>query len=167
MRAIYALSFGFLAPLLFAACTGPAGEACGLEGGLPTTDEVGSGQLLALKDGADFDVTGSWKRPPGGSLTGGSLDIIIEHDGEGAETADLIDNETFPICVPIGARAEDSGQANYVDGGFVSDDSHGGMLAILGTEGGEILGRFSFSLANPAGTEMSFESGIFRVPERQ
>jgi hypothetical protein len=60
--------------------------------------------------------------------------------------ADLIEAAAFPICVPIGDRSETSGSANLVGGGFVSDATHTGGVAILGREGDTLLGRFAFDL---------------------
>lgn len=165
------LTFGLALPALVLSlsatgCAGPAGDVCELSGELPTTDEVGAGRVVADQDGSAFAADGTWKRPPGGSLAAGSLDIIIENDENGDATADLIDAATFPICVQIGARGESSGQANLVSGGYVSDASHGGTLAILGEEDGNLIGRFSFELATPGGDTTVFSDGMFRVPER-
>lgn len=158
-------SICFSVVALAAGCTG-GGDACGFEGGTPTTDDIGSGQVSADRDGSPFTATGTWRPPPGGSFTAGNLDVIMENDEEGNATADLISEGTFPICVPIGARAEDSGQANLVEGGYVSDESNGGMFAILAEEDGEIVGRFEFTLANTSGETTTFSEGIFRVPQR-
>jgi hypothetical protein len=147
-------------------CTGPAGDACGLSGEVPTTDEIGSGQVAADQDGSPFTAAGTWRPPPGGSFTAGNLDVIMEKDEDGNDTADLIAEGTFPICVTIGERSETSGQANLVQGGFVSDGSNGGNFAILAEEDGEIVGRFAFTLANTSGETTTFSDGLFRVPQR-
>jgi hypothetical protein len=149
-----------------AGCTGPAGDACGLSGAVPSTDEIASGQVSADRDGSAFTASGTWRPPPGGSFTAGNLDVIMENDEEGNDTADLITEGTFPICVTIGDRSETSGQANLVEGGYVSDGSNGGTFAILAEEDGEIVGRFAFTLANTSGDTTTFSEGLFRVPQR-
>jgi hypothetical protein len=100
------------------------------------------------------------------SVVVGALSMVIQNDETGSVVDDLIATGAFPICVPQGARSETSGQANFVDGGFVSDASHDGGLAILGKEGDLLLGRFAFTLANPAGETMTFADGVFRLPQR-
>jgi hypothetical protein len=62
-------------------------------------------------------------------------------------------------------RGEDSGQANLVEGGFVTDATHTGGVAILGKEGDNLIGRFSFELVSGDG-ELSFDDGVFNVPQR-
>ena len=132
----------------------------------PTTDEVADGRGKATRDGAAFDEEGSWAPAPSSSVVVGALSMVIQNDETGSVVDDLIATGAFPICVPQGARSETSGQANFVDGGFVSDASHDGGLAILGKEGDLLLGRFAFTLANPAGETMTFADGVFRLPQR-
>ena len=57
------------------------------------------------------------------------------------------------------------GQANLVDGGFVTDATHTGGVAILGKDGDTLIGRFSFDLVSGAG-QLSFTDGAFRLPQR-
>ena len=140
-------------------------EFCQQLGGTPTADEIASGRVTATQDGSSFNETGSWS-PTSGSLTGGLLDIIIQKDDSGERTADRVDAGDFPICITIGERSDTVGQANLVEGGYVSDSSHTGSLAIYAEEDGEIVGRFSFTLANTSGDTTVFEEGLFRVSER-
>lgn len=156
------------APLAFATGCPPAtGEVCGLSSTPPTSDDVADGHGKATRsDGEGFDVTGTWAPSPASSVDLGTLSMIMQFDETGSVVDDLIADGAFPICVPQGARSETSGQANLVEGGFVTDESHDGGLAILGKEGDVLLGRFAFTLVDQAGTALSFSDGVFRVPQR-
>lgn len=153
-------------PLLSFACAGGGEEPfCELPGELPTVDDVEDGKGAASRDGASWSETASWSATTA-TVTIGLLDIIVDKDEEGASVRGLFEDGTYPICVRIGERSESVGQANYVEGGFVSDGSHEGSISLLANEDGILVGRFSFSLANPGGTEMTFEDGVFRATER-
>lgn len=161
-RAFVAVAIGSL----LAACPGPPAELCGQSTVLPSDDDVADGRGHATRsDGVDFDEPGTWSAQSL-SVTIGTLDMILTNDEGGDDVATLIEAGAFPICIPIGARSEQSGSANLVDGGFVSAADHTGGVAILGRDGDTLLGRFSFDLANPAGTELTFSDGAFRVPQR-
>ena len=149
------------------ACTGgdEYENFCEQTGGTPSSDEIASGRVTATQDGSTFDEAGTWSATSG-SLTGGLLDIIIQQDDSGERTADRIASGDFPICIMVGERSETSGQANLVQGGFVSNASNTGSLAIYAEENDEIVGRFSFSLENTSGEKTVFEDGLFRVGER-
>ena len=90
--------------------------------------------------------------------------VLVAHSAE--RMFDLIEAAAFPICVPVGARSETSGAANLVGGGFVSDATHTGGVALLAKDGDTLLGRFAFDLANPAGDTLTFSDGAFRLPAR-
>jgi hypothetical protein len=151
---------------LLVACPGPPAESCSQSTVLPTDDDVADGRGTATRsDGVAFDEAGSWN-PTTLSVTIGTLDMTVPNDETGDLVADLIGAGAFPICIPIGARSEQTGSANLVDGGFVSDANHTGGVAILGRDGNTLLGRFSFDLATPSGTELTFSDGAFRLPQR-
>jgi hypothetical protein len=95
-----------------------------------------------------------------------SLDMIIANDETGGIVDDLIADGAFPICVPQEARSETAGSANLVDGGFVTDATHKGGVAILAKEGDLLVGRFGFDLIAGDGTTLTFSEGAFRVPQR-
>jgi hypothetical protein len=150
---------------LCSACPNQPSESCGQPTTLPTDDDVADGRGTATRsDGEAFDEAGTWNAQSL-SITIGTLDMIVTDDEVGDDVADLIEAAAFPICIPIGERSETSGSANLVDGGFVSDASHTGGVAILGKDGDTLLGRFSFDLAAGA-TTLSFSDGAFRVPQR-
>jgi hypothetical protein len=134
----------------------------------PTADDVVDGRGKATRsDGAEFDEAGSWAPAPASSVDLGTLSMIIQYDETGSVVDDLIADGAFPICVPQGERSDTSGQANLVDGGFVTDATHDGGLAILGKEGDVLLGRFGFTLVDQGGTTLTFSEGVFRVPQRE
>jgi hypothetical protein len=152
---------------LSAGCPPAAGEVCGLSSTPPTADDVADGRGKATRsDGAAFDESGSWAPAPASSVDLGTLSMIMQFDETGSVVDDLIADGAFPICVPQGARSEKSGQANLVEGGFVTDAAHDGGLAILGKEGDTLLGRFAFTLVDQSGASLTFSDGVFRVPQR-
>jgi hypothetical protein len=151
-----------------AGCAPPAGNTCGLSPTPPTADDVADGRGTATRDdGVAFDEAGTWAPAPSSSIAIGTLAMIIQFDETGSDVDDLIASGAFPICVPQGARSETSGQANLVDGGFVTDADHDGGVTLLGKDGDLLLGRFAFTLANPAGETVTFSDGVFRLPQRQ
>jgi hypothetical protein len=157
-----------LTALICSACTADSDmgdEFCELSSSTPTATEIEEGLVTATQDGSAFEGEGSWSATTG-SLTGGLLDIIIQNDESGERTADKVSAGDFPICVQIGDRSDNVGQANLVSGGFVSDADNTGSLSILAQEGDYIVGRFSFSLADTSGETTVFEDGLFRVAER-
>ena len=144
------------------ACDGGDAEACGLSTAVP---EVADGRVTATVDGAAFDESGSYS-PTTGSFTAGLLDIIISKDENGDDTMALIADESFPICIQLGERSDTSGNANFVEGGFVTDADHTGSLVIAAVADEMIVGRFELTLGNSAGETKTFEDGAFKIPER-
>ncbi|MBM4282248.1 MAG: hypothetical protein FJ137_16335 [Deltaproteobacteria bacterium] len=150
-----------------AGCTPPAGQVCGLSVAPPAPDEVNDGRGTAVRsDGVPFDVEGDWAPAPSSSLVLGTLTMGMQFDETGTAVDDLIADGAFPICVPQGERGDKSGAANLLDGGFVTDATRNGGLAILGKEADLLLGRFAFTLIDPSGVELTFSDGAFRVPQR-
>ncbi len=148
-------------------CAPPSGPVCGLSAVPPTVEEVADGRGMAVRsDGEAFDVEGSWAPAPSSSVDLGTLSMIMQFDETGSAVDDLIADGAFPICVPQGERGAESGAANLVDGGFVTNATHDGGLALLGKDGDLLLGRFAFTLVDPSGTELTFSEGAFRVPQR-
>jgi len=166
MRIFQASLFALMSVLSLAACDGAPGDFCGASDVVPTADEVGEGRGTATHDGAAFESEGSWGAGPSASIDLGVLSMTIVNDETGAQTEDLISRGAFPICILLGERSEDTGAANYIQGGFVTDNDTGGMLSILGIEGSNILGRFNVDLENGSGETMTFEDGVFNVPQR-
>jgi hypothetical protein len=158
-----------LASLLLAlgtgCATGGVEDFCDLPGDVPTTDDVGDGRGTAQKDGASFDEAGTYSTGSM-SVTLGLLDMTVDRTEDGDSVRTLFEEESFPICVKVRDRSETSGQVNFVEGGFVTDAEHTGSVSMLSLEDGILTGRFSFTLANTAGTEMVFEDGVFRVGAR-
>lgn len=161
--ALASCAFGLIA---LVGCDGAAENVCGMSGALPTEDEVAAGQGNGLRDGESFTEEGSWGPGPSSSVDVGVLSMIIVNDESGSETEELITRGAFPICIQLGERSEDSGSANYVLGGFITDDSTGGSLSILGIEGNNLLGRFEVDLKNGAGETLSITDGAFNLPGR-
>lgn len=154
--------------LLVAVACGPGdpSDVCGQSGVIPTPDEAPNGFATATLDGQRWREAGSWAAGPNASLDLGTLSMIIAADETGTATSDLVARRAFPICVPLGARSETSGNVSF-DGSYVSDESHTGGLAILGEEDGFLAGRFAVDLQSPSsGNEVSFEEGAFRVERR-
>lgn len=147
-----------------AGCPGAPTEICGQSTELPDIEE-GFGKATR-SDGVAFEEEGTWAAAPSSSVVIGVLTMIIANDDEGLVVDDLISDGAFPICVPQAARSETAGAANFVDGGFVTDDTNKGGLAILGKDGDVLIGRFSFDMAAPGGDTLSFDDGVFRLPQR-
>ncbi len=146
-------------------------EFCGLSSALPEETEVSDGNVTAdftTSDGSEepFIQRGTWGPGPSGSIEAGLLSIIIARDESGTEVGDLVERGAFPICIPLRDRSETSGLANYVEGGFVTNDTATGNLSILGREGDSIVGRFEALLENSQGQDLAFTDGAFRVPQR-
>ncbi len=137
-----------------------------MSGAEVTTDDVADGNLSAMRDGSTWLEPGSY-RLENLDLTAGTLSIRAGVDENGDDTASLIADAAFPICVQIGERSETVGAANLVDGSFVSGPDHTGMVSLLGrTDDGILFGRLQFDLATPQGDETSFTDGVFRLGER-
>ena len=163
MRA-FLLPFLVLVVVTLPGCKEEVEEICDLPTALPDVDD---GKATADRsDGEAFSVEASWKPGDGGSLTLGVLDIIIENEESGSDTADIIEDGAFPICVRLGERGEKKGSANYIDGGYVTNAEHTGSVALLGNEDDLLVGRFQIDLANPAGDELSFSDGVFSASLR-
>lgn len=163
-----ALATVCLAAVALVGC-GPSDPAdvCGLSGVLPTSDEVENGFGAAVRDGQPFKEAGTWGAAPLGSIDIGTLSLAIPFDETGTEVTDLIARRAFPICVRLGERSDTVGAANLVEGGYVTDAQHTGAVAILGEEGGFLVGRFVIDLVSESeGAETSFEDGVFRLERR-
>lgn len=157
-----------LLPLTLAAC-GPSDpvDVCGLSGVAPSADDVSNGFGAASRDGQAFREAGSWGAAPRASIDIGTLSLAVPFDETGTDVSDLIARRAFPICVRLGERSETVGAGNLVDGGYVTDSQRTGAVAILGEEGGFLLGRFELDLYSPSrGDETSFRDGVFRLERR-
>lgn len=155
-----------LSAAALAACTPPAATVCdGLDGTLPTTAEVAQGKVVATRGTDAFSESGSWSVGPNASLNGGLLSMIIARAEGGEDTSDLIDQGAFPICIQLGARDAQTGQASLAGSDHVTNDTHGGTLAILGRDGTTIIGRFAVDLVGGDGSVESFTDGAFRVDQ--
>lgn len=141
-------------------------DVCGLSGVKPETDEVLDGFASAQRDGEAWQEAGTWSPGPNAALNLGLLILTVAADETGTETTDLVARRAFPICIPLGLRSETSGNASF-DGRFLTDASHGGSVAILGEQGGHLLGRFELELKDNNGTDTTaFTEGAFRVPRQ-
>lgn len=151
---------------------GPDGEEfCGLSAALPEESEVSDGNLRAdftTAEGSeeDFNERGTWGPGPSASIEAGFLSLIVARDDTGSDVTELIERGAFPICIPLRDRSDTSGQANYVEGGFVTNNNATGNLSILERDGNNIVGRFEALLENTQGEALSFTSGAFNVPQR-
>jgi len=151
------------AVLSFTACDGGAPLGfCDQPEGIPTEDVLPRGQGMATKDGEAWQSQASWSTTSY-SVSVGTLDMIVTRDEDGVSVRDLVGAGTFPICVRVGERDERTGQANLVDGGYVSDANHKGSVVLLAKENNYLVGRFSFTLANTSGDTVEFEEGMFRA----
>jgi hypothetical protein len=141
------------------ACQEDVTAICGLSTEAPDVQE---GRGSADRDDGDpFDEAADWKPGSGGSLTIGVLDFIIEKEESGSDTENLVEDGAFPICVRLGERGDKTGAANYIDGGYVTNASHTGAVAILSNDSDLLVGRFEVELANPGGDELAFTNGVF------
>jgi len=132
---------------------------------LPTLAEIGSAQVSWTEAGIAETNTGSWSDGSNGDITFGTISMVIAKAQNGDETAELITASSFPICIPLGERSEQSGNATD-SGTFVTDAAHTGMVAILGKENDEIIGRFQLVMGNASGETRDLQEGLFRVPQR-
>lgn len=163
------LRFTLLLPLVGLAACGPTDPAdvCGLSGVPPTADDVQNGFGEALRDGAPFKEAGTWGAAPLASIDIGTLSLAVPFDETGTEVTDLIARRAFPICARLGDRSDTVGAGNLVEGGYVTDASHTGAVAILGEDGGFLTGRFVVDLISSSeGAETSFTDGVFRLERR-
>ena len=69
------------------------------------------------------------------------------------------------FCVSLGQRGVQGGTANFVDGGFVSDDTHTRLINVFGREGDILLGRFAVTLRSASET-VQLSDGAFRATKR-
>ena len=151
-----------------AACAPGPATVCNLSTTPPTVQEAPAGRFLAKRSGASsdpFNEAGAWTPGASTSIDAGLLSIIIAQEQTGTRTEDLIANGAFPICVPLADRSNNSGQGNFVDGGFVTSAAHTGGVAILGVDNGNLVGRFSAEMANNQGQTLTFSDGVFRLPQ--
>ena len=156
-------AFASVVAVSLAGCPGPVEQICGQSTELPDVAD-GFGEATR-SDGETFREAGTWGPAPSSTIVIGVLTMIIANDETGVVVDDLIADGAFPICVPQADRSETSGQANLVEGGFVTDAEHTGGVAILAKEGDTLIGRFGFDLVSGTG-ELSFSDGVFRVPQR-
>lgn len=166
MKALHVSSL--VSGFFLAAACGPfdAGEVCGQSGVAPTPEEVADGFGTALVDGAPWQGPGSWAPGGNASVDVGTLSMVIAVDETGTEVADLIARRAFPICVPLGARSEQSGNASF-EGSFLTDEAHTGGVAILEESDGLLLGRFSLEVTSPStGESKRITDGAFRAERR-
>ena len=147
---------------------GPADDilVCGsLSATLPSVEEIGSGQVTWEEAQIAYAEPGTWSAGSNGDITFSTISMVIAKSETGENTDDLIEAGLFPICIPLGERSEQSGNATDT-GTFVTDANHEGMIAILGQENDEIIGRFFVTMGNAAGETRALEKGLFRVPQR-
>lgn len=147
--------------LLGTACGPPAEAFCDLEQTLPPESDVPVGAAEWSQDGAAVEEEATYSVGPGASFVAGTLTIDLVADETGTSIEELVERGAFPVCVRIGARAEDTMSANLVDEGLVSDASHTGALSILAAEGDTLVGRFELELGDHALTD-----GKFRATKR-
>ncbi len=142
------------------------GLVCGsLSATLPTVEDIGSGQVSWEETQIAYAEQGTWSGGSNGDITFSTISMVIAKSETGENTDGLIDAGLFPICIPLGERSEQSGNATDT-GTFVTDANHEGMIAILGQENGEIIGRFFVTMGNAAGETRALEKGLFRIPKR-
>jgi hypothetical protein len=132
---------------------------------IPTLTEIASAQVSWVEAGVTQNDSGTWSDGSNGDITFGTISMVIAKSQNGEDTADLITANTFPICIPLGERSEQGGNATDT-GTFVTDAMHTGMIAILGQENGEIVGRFQVVMGNASGEIRDLQEGLFRVPQR-
>ena len=137
----------------------------GLSSEIPTPEEAVTGLASWTEAGITESEPGTWNGGSNGDITFGTITLIIAKDETGADTESLISAGTFPICVPLGERSEQSGNATDT-GAFVTDASHGGHVVILGQEADDLIGRFSFTMGNASGETRELTHGTFRIPPR-
>jgi hypothetical protein len=168
LRRLSVVTAVFAGLVATAACAPGPATVCNLSTTLPTAEESPVGRLVAKRSGVSsdpFSEAGAWTPGPSTSIDAGLLSLIIAQEQTGTRTEDLIANAAFPICVPLADRSDRSGQANFVDGGFVTSASHTGGVAILAVEDGNLVGRFEAELANNQGQTLTFSDGVFRLPQ--
>lgn len=156
------------AGLAASACSPDVTETCGFTQAAPSADEVIDGFVVAALGAERFEKTGSWSSGTNGDITAGTLSMVIAFDESGTRVDDLVGRGAFPICIPLGARSPQSGNATY-DSRFLSDADHTGMVAIQGQEGAFLTGRFAVTLrdnTDVAAPSIRFEDGAFRIPAR-
>jgi hypothetical protein len=147
--------------LVVAGCPGP-GELCGL----PTTpigdDEVGSGQGKGTRsDGDELQGTSSWRPAPQANVVVGTLSFDgFSRDEVGSDVFELIANGAFPICVRLGERNEDTGNATLPPA-FVTSSTQTGVMVLTDNRDGVLGGRFDVSFAG-----LTVSDGVFRATQR-
>ena len=142
------------------------GLVCGsLSATLPTVEDIGSGQVSWEETQIPYAEPGTWSDGSNGDITFSTISMVIAKDETGENTDGLIEAGLFPICIPLGERSEQSGNATDT-GTFVTDANNEGMIAILGQEDEEIIGRFFVTMGNAAGETRALENGLFRIPQR-
>jgi hypothetical protein len=143
---------------------GTPADVCGLSGVMPDVEEVGDGRGRALLGGEAWEANGTWSPGSNASVNLGLLELTVPRDETGTDTSDLIARRAFPICITLGERSNTSGSATF-EGRFLTTAAHGGSAAVLGEQGGFLLGRFELELKDNNGVAtVVFEGGAFRVP---
>ena len=137
----------------------------GLSSALPTPEEAVSGLASWSEAGVSESEPGSWNGGTNGDITFGTITLIIAKDENGNNIDDLVSGGTFPICIPLGERSEQSGNATDT-GAFVTDANNGGHVVILGQEANDLIGRFDFTMGNASGQVRELTNGVFRIPPR-
>ena len=95
-------------------------------------EEIGSGFVSWDETQISYSEPGTWSDGSNGDITFGTISMIIAKNDLGEDTDSLIAADSFPICIPLGERSEQSGNATDT-GTFVTDANHQGMVAILWT----------------------------------
>ena len=142
-------------------CGPPAEAFCGLPSAVPTTDDVAEGVARAALDGADWEEPATYSVGPGASFVAGTLTIDFVADEAVAAVEELVGRGAFPVCLRLGARAEDTMSANLVDEGLVTSGTDAGAVTILDAEGDTLVGRFAIDFGTRA-----FTDGVFRATKR-
>lgn len=137
-------------------------DPCGL--GIERPD-IAPGSARFLRDGVLTSTTGGgYKLDFPNDIVVGMITMNIKQDTDRRLVADLIDTNSFPICVPLDAADDGSGYAIIEDGlvSYSTSASHTGMLAILTKQDSALIGRFGFVAAENHGDRITrIEQGAF------
>lgn len=102
-------------------------------------------------------------------LIAGELTLFFQRDVNDAFVPDLIAAGSFPICIPLDGTADGTTYAFLEDGGvsWATTDAHTGRMAIVGSSGGYLIGRFAFVAQQNAGSALTaVQAGMFNLPAR-
>ncbi|MEW5854955.1 MAG: hypothetical protein AB2A00_39630 [Myxococcota bacterium] len=155
-----------------AAC-GPQEEdnACGLKKALPDTP---SGTLQATRDGQPYTANSGirgYRLTDRFDIVAGDVTLNIPRDKDGKRVDEAVNAGNFPVCIVLKSQqAGNPPSYAFVNAGgnsYVTDDTHGGTVAILAKEGDELVGRFEFEAVQNSGSGTTkFEDGSFRLGPR-